>query len=449
MFYVCIARYKGNWVISQKHGKGTHDYPSGLRVTGTWAMGTLISGQYTTQEGTYDGDLTTFIHDSEPKRHGTGTFHYNNGEVYKGGWVNDQRHGEGKEHNQDRVYVGTWKDDELEKGTSTDSTHHYNGSFRNYEFHGHGILVEKSQNDDLEFRYEGEWNDGKMNGKGRATNPLSKYSWYEYDGEWTNDKMHGQGHQKFYNKDDKSPEELRSEFILTSEFQGHFVEDERRSGILTTYFHYVCSHYAGDANCSFIKCRKPCPHNACVYAGELKNGLRHGQGKLLGCSEYNGEWVAGERHGRGEETLSSGIKLKTVWEHNQMKSNEEVEVTFRGPNGDLLVSSPTRLLSVPLSSYPSSLSSSSSSPSSSLSSTLSDSSTSGSVSNSLGSEMEIKDSSSSLTTKKRKKQSSKPPRDKVESMCFFVSITLLVRFHHHLISFRGLGGVWKKEEINW
>jgi hypothetical protein len=45
-----------------------------------------------------------------------------------------------------------------------------------------------------------------------------------------------------------------------------------------------------------------------VYAGELKDGLRHGHGVMMWADGdvYNGQWQNDERHGHGHYTYAHG-----------------------------------------------------------------------------------------------------------------------------------------------
>ena len=59
--------------------------------------------------------------------------------------------------------------------------------------------------------------------------------------------------------------------------------------------------------------------NGSVYVGEMKNGLRHGQGTCTYASgvEYKGEWKDDKRHGQGAATWDSGNKYMGEWKNSE------------------------------------------------------------------------------------------------------------------------------------
>lgn len=61
----------------------------------------------------------------------------------------------------------------------------YEGGLKNGVREGYGCYVDKVVN----FRYEGEWHDGKKHGKGVCTFADGS----SYDGEWRRGREHGQG----------------------------------------------------------------------------------------------------------------------------------------------------------------------------------------------------------------------------------------------------------------
>ena len=51
------------------------------------------------------------------KKNGYGIFYFQNGNVYKGEWVNDQKHGKGVYiKNDGNIFKGIWKNNEFEEG---------------------------------------------------------------------------------------------------------------------------------------------------------------------------------------------------------------------------------------------------------------------------------------------------------------------------------------------
>ena len=97
--------------------------------------------------------------------------------------------------------------------------------------------------------YEGEWKDGNMHGKGTYTSSYGSV----YEGEWKDDKKHGKGKLTFSNGD--------------------------------------------------------------VYEGEWKDGKMNGKGKMTysNGSVYEGKWKDDKKHGKGTYTSPSGSVYCLTW----------------------------------------------------------------------------------------------------------------------------------------
>lgn len=119
-------KYEGIWKMGQKVGIGKMTYPNGDKAEKNWDLGK-------------DSDIT---------------YYFNSGEIYKGGFANDQRNGYGIFYNKkgSKSYEGEWKDDFP---------------------HGEGKLF--YDNGDY---FEGNWENGKRKGKGVFTN-LKKMKKFE------------------------------------------------------------------------------------------------------------------------------------------------------------------------------------------------------------------------------------------------------------------------------
>jgi hypothetical protein len=106
---------------------------------------------------------------------GKGRLEWKDGGYMEGQWVNGKLTGLGIE------YFG--KTSEFYGDT-------YKGEFKENVYHGHGIYYDKSEDN----TYEGQWNNGKSNGKGKLTSgSKAKFPGMWYDGEWKNGQMHGNG----------------------------------------------------------------------------------------------------------------------------------------------------------------------------------------------------------------------------------------------------------------
>jgi hypothetical protein len=116
-----------------------------------------------------------------------GTYTFNSGAKYVGGWKEGEMHGQGTWSfaNGDK-YFGEYKDSQRNgQGTFTFANgDKYVGMWKDGRHHGQGTFT--FANGD---KYVGEWNDGKR--QGRGTNTFADGA--KYVGEYRNDKRHGQG----------------------------------------------------------------------------------------------------------------------------------------------------------------------------------------------------------------------------------------------------------------
>jgi hypothetical protein len=145
--------YIGDTSNGQMHGVGTRFWNNGKKAEGNWIMGKASGHILITinDDLLYEGEMV------ESGRHGKGKFVYPNGQVYVGGWISDNKEGEGRllNDNGDKIYEGEWKDDK------------YNGYG---QFFMRGVC-----------RYEGNWENGKKNGEGIA---YDENGHVEYNGRW-------------------------------------------------------------------------------------------------------------------------------------------------------------------------------------------------------------------------------------------------------------------------
>ena len=139
---------------------------------------------------------------------------------------------------------------------------HYKGEYSyKGERHGKGTYeykLSKYKKTTLEnAKYEGDWVEGKREGRGVMFWVNGDYSGNKYEGEWKNDKQWGKG-------------------IMS------------------------CSN--GDK-----------------YDGEWKNGKRHGKGIITYANgdKYEGSWVDNLIEGKGVMTYSNGDKFNGIWRANQ------------------------------------------------------------------------------------------------------------------------------------
>jgi hypothetical protein len=190
-------------------------------------------------------------------RHGQGKCTYPNGDVYEGEWQHDMRNGQGNllyDENGEQ-YCGEWQNDLR---------------------HGHGVLLQTTplQNSN-------------------QTTPNQREE-IKFEGCWVNDKRNGVGSATY---SDHS--------ILT----GEWIEDKWAEGSkahLENYKEEMGEQY------------KSYPVVACSYAGDVLDGIPHGQGKSQSSLEtYVGGWSKGKRHGKGTSTLIDGTVYSGEWRNGK------------------------------------------------------------------------------------------------------------------------------------
>lgn len=167
-------------------------------------------------------------------------------------------------------------------------------------------------------RYEGEWADGKRNGKGTywySGNDTLKREKYKgefvddeyngqgicyytdgarYEGEWKDGSREGEGTLKYANDDDRM------------EYVGQWRKDQPHgTGIFRWKNGAV---YEGEVdNDTFHGSGSMAWPDGGKYEGEFVNGYRHGQGTYFypNGNKYEGEFVNGEYNGTGTFTMAS------------------------------------------------------------------------------------------------------------------------------------------------
>jgi hypothetical protein len=131
----------------------------------------------------------------------------------------------------------------------------YEGEWLNGKFNGRGIFYRYNY-----IVYEGEWQNGLCHGKGIGFSDINKY----YVGEWQNGFYHGQG--TYFINNNKS-------------YEGEWEYE---------LYHGKGVSYGND--------------NIKLYDGEFKKGMRHGYGIIYNKDNkksYEGEWQNGLKYGNG------------------------------------------------------------------------------------------------------------------------------------------------------
>lgn len=180
--------YDGEWFYGRKYGNGKYSY----------AYGTTYEGEY--RNDLFDGEGKCTYSDGSSyigkwscgRYHGKGTYTFRNGSVYIGDWTYGQMNGNGKYISVDGfAYDGYWLNNRSDKGKYTvkirqdefkcdiqyltnlltkpvkipDNIPFYELVFKG-EITDNFVPVQGSLYIENIFRYDGHWNEGKVDGQG-------------------------------------------------------------------------------------------------------------------------------------------------------------------------------------------------------------------------------------------------------------------------------------------
>eukprot|EP00446_Apocalathium_sp_SHHI-4_P084371 CAMPEP_0177497522 /NCGR_PEP_ID=MMETSP0369-20130122/35091_1 /TAXON_ID=447022 ORGANISM="Scrippsiella hangoei-like, Strain SHHI-4" /NCGR_SAMPLE_ID=MMETSP0369 /ASSEMBLY_ACC=CAM_ASM_000364 /LENGTH=464 /DNA_ID=CAMNT_0018974677 /DNA_START=9 /DNA_END=1403 /DNA_ORIENTATION=- len=177
------ARYVGQWLGDERHGRGILVTRDGLRYEGHFkhnmahGRGLFIEADGSRYEGQWDQDT----------KQGHGVYTHIDGTTFEGQWRKDVKSGTGTE---------VWADGALYQGEFFNGFKHgvgiyrgnggveYEGQFREDKMHGEGCYKFAGGR-----KYFGQWADGHMTGAGRMEWPNGAV----YDGGYLNDLKSGEG----------------------------------------------------------------------------------------------------------------------------------------------------------------------------------------------------------------------------------------------------------------
>ena len=225
--------------------------------------------------------------------------YYNNKILINGEKLNAKKQGKGKDYDRDGnlvfegeyLYNRKWKGKEYYKNGKLRFEGEYlydkkwngkgydNNGNKIYELiNGNGPVKEYPKDFDFP-SFEGEYLNGKRNGKGKEYN----FDKINFVGEYLNGKRHGKGKEYRY-----------SNFILQNEEYLPEEKQEKRIEYQGTYLIYDGEYLNGK---SHGKGKEYEIHGGLIYDGEFSNGKRHGKGKLYdkyGKLKFEGEFVNGK-----------------------------------------------------------------------------------------------------------------------------------------------------------
>ncbi|XP_056662500.1 radial spoke head 10 homolog B2 isoform X2 [Monodelphis domestica] len=242
----------------------------------------------------YEGETVRGLYEGE------GVAHFEGGSMYRGMFSEGLMHGQGTYIWQDGLkYEGDFvKNIPMYHGTYTwpdGST--YEGEVTNGVRHGFGMFKCST----LPISYIGQWCHGKRHGKGSIYYNQDGTSWYE--GDWVYNIKRGWGIRCY-----------TSGNIYEGQWEDNLRHGEGRMRWLTTNEEYTGQWVKGIQNgfgthTWFLK-RIPGSQYPLrnEYVGNFVNGDRHGRGKFFYASGalYDGEWVFNKKHGFGRLTFKNG-----------------------------------------------------------------------------------------------------------------------------------------------
>ena len=221
----------------------------------------------------------------------------------------------------------------------------YTGQYNDKgQYHGNGKLV-----DDDGTIYEGQWENGKIHGKGTETHP-SRLHWYQ--GDFLNGKRHGQGEEIYLNGkrftgtwhegEKKGIGHGKEIYADRSTFEGEFMDGQKHNG---TRLYPDGSYYVGGwkDNKQYGTGRAyKLKQNHQTYTGDMLDGKKHGQGMtifdttdqendLYDGQQYDGAWCKDEMHGKGKYVWKEGDSYEGDFVHGKFHGKG----TYTHANGDI------------------------------------------------------------------------------------------------------------------
>uniref|UniRef100_A0A8C3QYU1 Radial spoke head 10 homolog B2 n=1 Tax=Cyanoderma ruficeps TaxID=181631 RepID=A0A8C3QYU1_9PASS len=219
---------------------------------------------------------------------GEGFICFEGGNTYKGLFSEGCMNGEGTYTWADGVtYEGTFaKNVLMQKGRYTwNDGSVYEGSIQDGLRHGYGVFRSGTR----PISYSGYWVNGKRHGKGMICYDQEQTSWYL--GDWVNNVREGWGSRRYRSG---------------NTYEGQWKQNLRHG--------YGQMKWVTDNQ---------------EYTGEWESGMQHGSGihtwfldktemfQYPLRNEYMGDFVKGERHGRGTFVYANGDIYSGEWAHNK------------------------------------------------------------------------------------------------------------------------------------
>jgi hypothetical protein len=211
------ASYFGDFVGEKMEGEGTMKWGIGNKYeedcyTGEWKNNKIEGkGKYIWKNvNIYEGDF------KEGKRTGKGKRTFENGDIYSGDFVDNKFEGKGiymwsaSRSNTKRKYEGDWKEGNMEgKGKETfNNGDTYSGDFVGNLREGNGIYIYSCSGPNAGRKYEGDWKEGKSSGKGKEIFPNGD----TYSGDFVDDEFEGKGKYIWLQNEGEKSEIYKGQF---------------------------------------------------------------------------------------------------------------------------------------------------------------------------------------------------------------------------------------------
>ena len=187
--------------------------------------------------------------------------------IFEGEYLNGKRNGKGKEYDLEAnmMFEGEYLNGKKWNGKGYDGEKNIVYEIKN----GNGYIKEFQDN---KLRFECQYSNGEFNGKAKEYDTQGNII---FEGEYLNGKKNGKGTEYDFNKN-----------II---FEGEYYNDKRWNGKL---------YDALDKNITY----------------EIKNGKGFVKEYNFGSLSYEGEYVSGERNGKGKECF----KRKKKWKRGRI-----------------------------------------------------------------------------------------------------------------------------------
>lgn len=246
--------YEGSVSYDEPNGYGTfYDY-NGSKYVGYFINGHIQTGKFYFKDGTvYEGPF-----DSNWDFHGKGKMTWKSGDTYTGEFRHGEKTGQGVYRWKKGGYLeGYFEKFVIKKGTRVfDDGSKYEGTFDNDEkYHGKGKYYYTDG-----CIYDGDWLHGERTGRGVVWSTKNKY---RYEGYFLNGDRHGHGKLRYSNEDDRVYEgefkegKMEGKFIITfdngKKIERYYEDDHIADGILeekndngeTSYYYYKDGDFFG------------------------------------------------------------------------------------------------------------------------------------------------------------------------------------------------------------